>query len=80
MRERNRSTEEGLRLLETWQPQDSLEKSGLAWGIYRAGIKGNHSNSSVQKATELLDFRNSYETRLGAAHFLYRTCISPQPC
>ena len=67
------SSEEGLRLLESGQPQDSLEKSGLAWGIYRAGIKGNHSNKIIKKATELLDFRNSFETRLGAAHFLYRT-------
>lgn len=67
------SSEEGLRLLESGQPQDSLEKSGLAWGIYRAGIKGNHSNNTIQKATELLNFRNSFETRLGAAHFLYRT-------
>ena len=67
------SSEEGLRLLELEQPQDSLEKSGLAWGIYRAGIKGNHSNKIIQRATELLDLRNTFETRLGAAHFLYRT-------
>jgi len=67
------SSEKGLRLLESGQPQDSLEKSGLAWGIYRAGIKGNHSNNTIKKATELLNFRNSFETRLGAAHFLYRT-------
>lgn len=67
------ATREGLQFLINQQPQDSLEKSGLAWAIYRAGLNGIHSEEGIARAVTLLDFRNNYETRLGATHFLYRT-------
>ena len=50
-----------------------LEKEGLAWGLYRAGIRNVHDDLSVGTAIVLLAASNNYQTRLGAAHFLYRT-------
>ncbi|MTI20372.1 HEAT repeat domain-containing protein, partial [Fulvivirga sp. RKSG066] len=52
---------------------DPLEKEGLAWGIYRAGIRNVHDELSVGTAIALLDKEHNYETRLAAAHFLSRS-------
>ena len=49
------------------------EKEGLAWGLYRAGIRNVHDGISVDIALDLLNVSNSYETRLGAAHFFARS-------
>ncbi len=49
------------------------EKEGLAWGIYRAGIRNVHDGITMDIALSLLDTTNSYETRLGAAHFFSRS-------
>ncbi len=49
------------------------EKEGLAWGLYRSGVRNVHDGSNLDIALTLLDKRNSYETRLGAAHFFSRS-------
>ncbi|GAA0891937.1 hypothetical protein GCM10009122_16160 [Fulvivirga kasyanovii] len=55
------------------QPDASVkEKEGLAWGLYRAGIRNVHDGVAVRLGVSLLDSAHSYETRLGAAHFLAR--------
>lgn len=62
-----------VQLLQSFGTSDSLEKEGLAWGLYRAGIRNVHGPVSVEIAVGLLDTSNTYLTRLGAAHFLART-------
>ena len=49
------------------------EKEGLAWALYRAGIRNVHDGITLDIALSLLDTANSYETRLGAAHFFARS-------
>lgn len=65
------------------QPQVSLfydqvaetekEKEGLSWGIYRAGLRNVHDAVITSLAISFLGREHSYDTRLGAAHFLSRT-------
>lgn len=56
------------------QPDNSPEeKEGLAWGLYRAGLRNVHDAAAVDLAITYLDTTNSYDIRLGAAHFLSRT-------
>ncbi|MEQ8478988.1 peptidylprolyl isomerase [Fulvivirga sp.] len=66
-------TQEKLRQLQYWPLKTSDDKQGLAWGLYRAGLRNVHDGISVDLAISLLDSSNSYMTRLGAAHFLGRS-------
>lgn len=66
-------TEKNLNYFATYHADDSLELEGLAWGMYRAGIRGMASDSLVALASGFLHPDYTYQTRLGAAHFLSRT-------
>ncbi|MEO1049674.1 MAG: peptidylprolyl isomerase [Bacteroidota bacterium] len=66
-------TQENLPFLALFPVEDHLETEGLAWGLYRAGIRNVHDDSTVQAAVHLLNPEFNQETRLGAAHFLYRS-------
>ncbi|HNP20185.1 MAG TPA: peptidylprolyl isomerase [Fulvivirga sp.] len=66
-------TQEELRMLQYWPLKTSADKKGLAWGLYRAGIRNVHDGISIDIALSLLDSSNSYLTRLGAAQFLARS-------
>jgi len=66
-------TQPKLSLLNQLPAESDQEKEGLAWGLYRAGIRNVHDDLSVGTAVVLLSKENSYETRLAAAHFLART-------
>jgi cyclophilin family peptidyl-prolyl cis-trans isomerase/HEAT repeat protein len=66
-------TQEKLRMLQYWPLKTSADKEGLAWGLYRAGIRNVHDGVSVDIALSLLDSTNTYLTRLGAAQFLARS-------
>ncbi|MEQ8924963.1 MAG: peptidylprolyl isomerase [Fulvivirga sp.] len=66
-------TQDSLTLLQYWPLKTQEDKEGLAWGLYRAGIRNVHDGISVDIALSLLDSSNSYLTRLGASHFLYRS-------
>ncbi len=46
---------------------------GVAWGLYRAGLRGVHSQQAIEKALSILQYAANKEARLGAAHFLQRT-------
>ncbi len=65
-------TQQQLRMLQYWPLKTSEDKQGLAWGLYRAGVRNVHDGISVDLALSLLDSSNTYLTRLGAAHFLSR--------
>ncbi|MDH5603146.1 MAG: peptidylprolyl isomerase [Cyclobacteriaceae bacterium] len=65
-------TMQGLSRLNTMAPSGDLEKEGLAWGLYRAGIRNVYDGLSTSVCVDLLDPGNSYRARLGAAHFLAR--------
>ncbi len=66
-------TQESVDVLHTIAPQNDLEKEGLAWAMYRAGIRNVHDPEFIRKALNFLDTVNTYPARLGAAHFLART-------
>lgn len=66
-------TQPKLPILNRLATETMPEKEGLAWGLYRAGIRGVFDDLSTATAIVLLSSENSYETRLGAAHYLART-------
>lgn len=51
---------------------DSVKTAGLAWSLYRAGIRGRSGSEANRLALQLLEERHSEDTRLGAAHFFAR--------
>lgn len=59
--------------LQNMLSSSDIEKEGLAWGLYRAGIRNVYDQLSVDMAVGFLYKSNSYLTRLGAAHFLSRS-------
>ena len=51
---------------------DSVRSAGLAWSLYRAGLRGKTNAKSNEVATRLLNKQYSPNTRLGAAHYFAR--------
>ncbi|ELR69770.1 peptidyl-prolyl cis-trans isomerase B [Fulvivirga imtechensis AK7] len=66
-------TQPQLPLLYQQPDNNPEEKEGMAWGLYRAGLRNVHDAAAVELAISYLNSANSYDTRLGAAHFLSRT-------
>lgn len=52
---------------------DTLKSTGLAWSLYRAGIRGKTDATASEVAARLLDPSFPQSTRLGAAHYFART-------
>ena len=52
--------------------QDSLTTAGLAWSLYRAGLRGKADTLANGVAMRLLDSARTIQTRLGAAHYFAR--------
>ena len=57
---------------------DSTKTSGLAWSLYRAGLRGKADSVANGVAKRLLDKEYSGSTRLGAAHYFARGAIDFQ--
>ena len=51
---------------------DSLKSAGLAWSLYRAGLRGKADSLANGVAIRLLDSSHSMQTRLAAAHYFAR--------
>lgn len=51
---------------------DTLKSQGLAWSLYRAGLRGKTDASANPVATRLLAPDRPRETRLAAAHYFAR--------
>lgn len=67
----------GLNFLLNYEVQNNTEKSGLAWGIYRTGLrKINHQNAG-QKMLDFADKSVPFEARLAAGHYFYRLKLYP---
>jgi cyclophilin family peptidyl-prolyl cis-trans isomerase/HEAT repeat protein len=66
-------TQDSLTVLQAFSPENDLEEEGVAWGLYRAGIRNVHDDISLEAALNLLDTSHTYQARLGAAHFLARS-------
>ncbi len=62
-----------IALLQNVTIDSEKEKEGLAWALYRSGIRNVHDGINLDIALALLDQNNTYETRLGAAHFFSRS-------
>ncbi|MEI9919219.1 MAG: peptidylprolyl isomerase [Bacteroidota bacterium] len=55
---------------------DSTNAEGVAWGIYRAGIRGVTDSVLVKEAAAILSNKNSTrDDRLAAAHFFARSKV-----
>lgn len=64
---------EQLEWYATLATEDSTALAGLAWGIYRVGLRGFADSAVVTRAIELLHDDGDYQSRLAAAHFFSRT-------
>lgn len=51
---------------------DSIKRSGLAWSLYRAGLRGKADSSANVVAIRLLHQDQTRETRVAAAHYFAR--------
>ena len=61
-----------LDLLINFNAQDSIAQDGLAWALYRLGLRNLADSLVVSRASTFLQPSNSLQTRLGAAHFFNR--------
>ena len=61
-----------LDLLINFNAQDSIAQEGLAWALYRLGLRNLADSLVVSRACTFLQPGNSLQTRLGAAHFFNR--------
>jgi cyclophilin family peptidyl-prolyl cis-trans isomerase/HEAT repeat protein len=60
--------------------RDSTNAEGVAWGIYRAGLRGVTDSTLLNKAASILSDKNSLrDDRLAAAHFFSRAQFKEQP-
>jgi cyclophilin family peptidyl-prolyl cis-trans isomerase/HEAT repeat protein len=59
--------------LSRFQPKDSLQQEGLAWALYRLALRNLADSIHIVRASEFLDARYSFQTRLAAAHFFARS-------
>ncbi|PTX10474.1 cyclophilin family peptidyl-prolyl cis-trans isomerase [Pontibacter mucosus] len=66
-------TSRAAEFLASYKAPNPEALAGQAWGIYRLGMRQQHTPQVVQKAIELLAPATIYEARLAAAHFLART-------
>ena len=62
-----------IQMLQETRIDTDKEKEGLAWGLYRSGVRNVHDGINLDISLALLDQNNTYETRLGAAHFFSRS-------
>ncbi len=60
-------------VLKNFKAKDTLTQEGLVWAYYQLGTRGLADSVIVQKAIQFLKPTYSFQTRLGAAHFLNRT-------
>lgn len=65
-------TEENYDELLTFDAMDSMEMEGLAWGLYRAAIRGVIAPEAIPIVVKFLQPSHTFQTRLGAAHLLAR--------
>ena len=66
-------TQKDLPMLNRLEVTSRLEKEGLAWGIYRAALRNVYDDVSEMRALQFIDSTNSYQTRLAAANYFFRT-------
>ncbi len=56
-----------------FQPKDSIQEHGLAWGFYFIGLRGLADSIIAKRAADFLTINHSASVRLGAAHFFNRS-------
>ncbi|WP_414703898.1 peptidylprolyl isomerase [Pontibacter sp. 13R65] len=67
------ATTAGVEYLATYPALNTTAQAGQAWGLYRAGLRQQHSIRTTVKAVQLLSLNHTNEVRLAAAHYLART-------
>ncbi|MBB6612872.1 peptidylprolyl isomerase [Pontibacter sp. Tf4] len=66
------ATPVGVEFLTNYKAHNPTALGGQAWGLYRAGLRQQHSEQSIKLGAKLLQERNPYEARLAAAQYLAR--------
>jgi cyclophilin family peptidyl-prolyl cis-trans isomerase/HEAT repeat protein len=62
------------------QATDTAILQGIAWGIYRAGVRGVSDSTTVGRAIEILQNKDAgHYARLGVAHFFSRAQYQQDP-
>lgn len=62
-----------LSVIKSFKAKDSITQEGLVWAYYQLGTRGLADSVIVKKTIQFLNPTFSFQTRLGAAHFLSRT-------
>lgn len=61
-----------LSALVNFQPKDSIQESGQAWGFYYAALRGITTDAMSARAEKFLSAKHTTDTRLAAAHYFSR--------
>ncbi len=67
------ATPAGADFLANYNATNQTALAGQAWGLYRAGLRQQHTPKGIEQVVKLLAPLRPYEARLAAAHFLART-------
>jgi cyclophilin family peptidyl-prolyl cis-trans isomerase/HEAT repeat protein len=58
-----------------YSPSDSLSEEGLAWAIYRLGVRGLADSAFIPKVTQYLRPGHSFQSRFATASFFGRSAL-----
>lgn len=61
-----------VNVLISYSAKNKIAEEGLAWGIYRLGVRGLADSIAVAKMASFLESGQSDQTKLAAAHFFLR--------
>ncbi|MEJ8803052.1 peptidylprolyl isomerase [Pontibacter sp. H249] len=67
------ATTAGVEFLTDYNATNEVSQAGQTWGLYRAGLRQQHTPKGVELVVKSLASVRPYEVRLAAAHFLART-------
>lgn len=69
-------TDHDMDVLKTYLAKDTLAQEGLAWGLYRLGLRNKRDSVMMARENEYLSSKYNYKTRLAAAHFFNRVAVT----
>jgi len=68
-------TDQDMDVLKAYSAKDTLTQEGVAWAIYRLGLRNKIDSIMVAREHEYLNPKYSFRTRLAAAHFFSRSPV-----
>jgi cyclophilin family peptidyl-prolyl cis-trans isomerase/HEAT repeat protein len=70
------ATRHDIEVLKTYAAEDTLTQEGIAWGLYRLGLRNKIDSAIVARENEYLTPKYNSRTRLAAAHFFGQSTAS----